>query len=85
MFIQKFIAVANNDVMNTIVENLKDRIIMKFITGWKINPNVTNYGANNINTLLLEAIKANDYKEAVAILEKASALVKDQLVTHHLL
>lgn len=70
--------------MNTIVDNLKDRIIMKSITGWKNNPNATNYRANQINMLLLEAIKENNYKEAVAILEKASTLVKEQLVNHNL-
>ncbi|GLC87648.1 GntR family transcriptional regulator [Lysinibacillus piscis] len=82
LFIQTFIAVANNEVMNTIVSNLKDRIITKSVTTWKVNPSLTNYRANKINTLLLEALKAQEYKKAAAILEEASAFVKEQLINN---
>lgn len=80
LFIQKFISVANNDVINTIINNLKDRIIAKSVTFWRLNPEMTSYRANKINTGLLEALKSHEYKKASAILEEASHFLKDHLL-----
>lgn len=80
LFIQKFISVANNDIMNTILNNLKDRIIAKSVSSWRIHPEMTSYRANEINTRVLEALKSHEYKKASDILEEASHFLKDHLL-----
>lgn len=80
LFIQKFVSVANNDVMTTIINNLKDRIIAKSVSSWRINPEMTSYRANEINTRVLEALKSHEYKKASDILEEASHFLKDHLL-----
>lgn len=61
LFTRCMIESANNKVMLEFMDSLKDRLVRMAMVNWRLTPNQKHYSANQLNTLIYDAICSENY------------------------